>query len=134
MRILLHMIYSMLVKKAIGYLPITFLEKNDIDINVIMDELISSGLSVKHLEWGRLLKRNDDKEVNNGAHSESLWAWDVEMLDSYLITQIDTLKKYDWPSTADEFVEYVMSFIMSKEREHDLFEVIARAFNDPRYR
>lgn len=107
--------------KALGYLPIDALIYvcRVTNLEELAKTYREKGLKAKFMQ------RPGDTEIGN------LYVWDETLLQRLLTENKELLNKENWPITPEAFVDTVNEITADTG---PLYDLIARAYNDPRYR
>jgi len=112
--------------KVLGYLPQSTLR----DICGVEPAALQQQLEARGLKT--LLLRQDECQVGSGA----LYAFDEKAMAAFLTRPQNaaTLAEYGWPQQPEAFVLKTATEVARVETKRPLYDLIALAYNDPRYR
>jgi hypothetical protein len=112
--------------KALGYLPINYINNRYGNPDEVIDNLVKYS---KENDIIFKIKSESESNVSSG----SIWMYNEKMLSEILEKYKDILSKDGIPIIPDEFVEYVIKHTVYLWEHPQSFVIIALTFNDKRF-
>lgn len=118
-----HDLLNVGAEKLVGYLPLSTIREDG-----------GHKADLKIMQWAKETGLSCKKIKNGQTDSGALYVWHNDFLAMFLKKYSAVFENAEIPTTPEKYIDYIEHFTVSLNTSPNAYILIAKTFNDPRFK